>query len=185
MARQDILSPEDVLAFWQDAGAQRWFRADPAFDETCSATFAASWAAAAAGDLDAWSHTADGALALVLLLDQMPRNMFRGTPKAYETDRKARDVASRALAKGFVAHVPAPLRRFFHLPFSHAEDLADQERAVQLAGETGDADALKWARHHRDVIARFGRFPHRNAILGRTSSPEEIAWLDQEGAFKG
>lgn len=185
MAQPQISSPESIIAFWQDAGPERWFRPDPAFDAACRASFETLWARAAAGELDAWQDTPEGAMALVLLLDQMPRNMFRGTAKAYASDAQARDIAARAVDRGFAALVPAALRRFFHLPFSHAESLADQDRAVALAEAGGDPEVTKWARHHRDIVARFGRFPHRNAVLGRDSTPDEQAWLAQEGAFKG
>lgn len=185
MAEQQISTPQEIIAFWQDAGPDRWFRSDAQFDALCLATFGSLWEKAAGGALDDWRGTPDGALALVLLLDQFPRNMFRASPKAYASDPRARGVASEALAHGFEQRVPAALRRFFHLPFSHSEEAADQERAVRLAEASGDPDALKWARHHRDVIVRFGRFPHRNAILGRDSTPAEQDWLAQEGAFKG
>lgn len=185
MAQPQISSPESIVAFWQEAGAQRWFRPDSAFDAACREGFEALWAQATAGELDGWQDMPEGALALVLLLDQMPRNMFRGTARAYASDAQARDIAARAVERGFAARVPAELRRFFHLPFSHAEDLADQDRAVALAEAGGDAEVAKWARHHRDIVARFGRFPHRNAVLGRDSTPDELSWLTQEGAFKG
>jgi uncharacterized protein (DUF924 family) len=185
MAQQEISMPQAVIAFWQDAGPERWFRSDAQFDALCLRTFEALWLKAVAGELDDWRQTPEGALALVLLLDQFPRNMFRATAKAYASDSRARDVASDALARGFEKHVPPALRRFFHLPFSHSEDAADQERAVRLAEASGEPDALKWARHHRDVIARFGRFPHRNAILSRDSTPAEQEWMAGEDAFKG
>ncbi|MFL5181920.1 MAG: DUF924 family protein, partial [Microvirga sp.] len=124
-------------------------------------------------------------LALCLLLDQFPRNMFRGTRRAYRTDPVAVDVADRAIERKHDQAVAPELRRFFYLPFSHSEDPTDQERAVALADALGDPETAKWARHHRDIVARFGRFPHRNAILGRESTPEEAAFLAEEGAFKG
>lgn len=178
-------SGDDVVAFWLAAGPEKWFRGGELFDHECRTRFEAAWQKAAAGELAGWEATATGALGLLLLLDQMPRNMFRGTPKAYASDAQALAVADRAIARGFQTAVDPSLRRFFHLPFSHSETLADQERAVRLSEEAGDADAAKWARHHRDVVARFGRFPHRNAILGRPSTPEEEAWMAEEGAFKG
>jgi uncharacterized protein (DUF924 family) len=127
----------------------------------------------------------DGALAVVLLLDQFPRNMFRGTRRVYQTDATALDVADRAIERGFDSQVEPALRGFFYLPFEHSESLADQERSVALHEAAGDEDGLTWARHHHDIVARFGRFPHRNAILGRESTPEELAYLAQEDAFKG
>jgi uncharacterized protein (DUF924 family) len=177
--------PADVIRFWADAGEERWFRADPAFDSACKEKWLSVWQEAQAGRLADWEDSAEGALALVLLLDQMPRNMFRGTPAIYATDTDARQVADRALSRGFDRQVPDKLRRFFHLPYMHSEDLAAQDRSLALAQAGGDADAVKWANHHRDIVLRFGRFPHRNAILGRPSTPEEEAWLAEEGAFKG
>jgi len=185
MAAHEIPTPDSIIGFWQDAGPERWFRSDQAFDAACRARYEALWARATAGELDGWKDTPEGALALLLLLDQMPRNMFRDTPQVYASDDRARAIATHAAAHGFAARVPSGLRRFFHLPFSHSEDLADQERAVALARDLGDADALKWARHHHDIVARFGRFPHRNAVLGRVSTPKEAAWLAGDGAFKG
>ena len=120
----------------------------------------------------------------MLLLDQFPRNMFRGARRAYATDPAALDVADRAIEKGYDGRIAPDLRRFFYLPFMHSEELTDQERSVALNETSGDADAAQWARHHRDLIARFGRFPHRNAVLGRESTVEERAFLAEEGAFK-
>jgi uncharacterized protein (DUF924 family) len=182
---QDLATPQDVVAFWRDAGPDRWFAKDEGFDALCRARFLATYEAAARGDLNDWELVAEGALAVVLLLDQFPRNMFRGTRRAYQADATARDTADRAIERGFDKQVDPELRVFFYLPFDHSEDPADQERSVALHEAAGDAEGLKWGRHHRDLIARFGRFPHRNAILGRESTPEEQAYLAEEGAFKG
>src|SRR5262249_4550606 len=146
--------------------------------------FAATYQAAAAGALAQWEETPDGALALTIALDQFPRNMFRGQARTYETDVLARAIAGRALARGFDAQVRRGLRQFFYLPFQHSEDLADQERCVELARRHGDDEFLKYAERHADIIRRFGRFPHRNAMLGRTTTPEEQAFLDA-GGFAG
>lgn len=176
-------TPQEVLAFWREAGPQRWFRRNDAFDAEIRDRFLAAHEAAASGGLRHWLDDAGGALALVLLLDQFPRNAFRGTPRVYATDAQARTIADAALAAGFDRQVDAALRRFFYLPFMHSEDLADQERSLALNADAGE-DALRWARHHRDVVARFGRFPHRNAVLGRDSTPEEARFL-AEGGFTG
>ena len=124
-------------------------------------------------------------MALVILLDQLPRNMFRGTRRAYATDPAALLAAERAIERHFDQAVEPELRRFFYLPFMHAEGLSAQDRSVALNEALGEEDSIKWARHHRDIIARFGRFPHRNAILGRESTAEEQAFLADEAAFKG
>ena len=176
---------DEVLDFWVAAGPERWFAKDEAFDEACRRRFLLTHEAAARGDLNEWELTPRGALALCLLLDQFPRNMFRGARRVYRTDAAAVMVADRAIERGHDKRVEPALRRFFHLPFMHSEELAEQERSVALNEALGEEDSIKWARHHRDIIARFGRFPHRNAILGRESTPEEKAFLAQEDAFKG
>jgi uncharacterized protein (DUF924 family) len=176
-------TPDDVLQFWQEAGAKRWFARDDAFDARFRARFLAAHEAAAAGRSHGWLHSAEGALALVLLLDQFPRNAFRGTPRMYATDALARQAADAAVRAGFDRAVAEPLRQFFYLPFMHSERLEDLERCVALNTELG-GESLRYARHHREVVARFGRFPHRNQILGRESSAEEERFL-REGGFGG
>jgi uncharacterized protein (DUF924 family) len=139
--------------------------------------------AAARREHDDWMADADGALALVLLLDQIPRNIFRSSGHAFATDPLALHLASRALDAGFDAQVDPALRFFFYLPFEHSEAMPDQQRAVALFTALGDANLLGYAVAHRDVIARFGRFPHRNAALGRVNTPDEQAWLEAGGGF--
>jgi uncharacterized protein (DUF924 family) len=180
-----LATPEDIVSFWQSAGPDRWFSRDDAFDEACRARFLATYEAAARGDLAEWELSPHGALALIILLDQLPRNMFRGTRRAYSTDATALLGAERAIERHFDEAVEPELRRFFYLPFMHAEDLAAQERSVSLNEALGDEDSVRWARHHRDIVARYGRFPHRNAILGRDSTAEEQAYLAEEEAFQG
>jgi uncharacterized protein (DUF924 family) len=179
-----IASPADVLAFWRAAGADKWFKKDSTFDAEIMARFAETQRAAAAGALSAWADTAEGALALLILLDQFPRNMFRGEARAFATDAQARAAAESAIARGFDQAVPAAERMFFYLPFEHSESMADQERCIALMRATGDADLVKWAQLHADIIRRFGRFPHRNMVLGRATTPEEQAFLDA-GGFAG
>jgi len=177
-------SAEDVLAFWLAAGHERWFEPDEDFDAQIRQRFAAIYEDAAAGRLSGWESSPEGALALVIVLDQFPRNMFRENARAYAADPLARSVAARAIARGFDQRIAMPQRSFFYLPFEHSEELADQERAVELMRATGDADLLKWADLHADIIRRFGRFPHRNVVLGRAMTPEEQAFLD-DGGFSG
>jgi uncharacterized protein (DUF924 family) len=177
-------SAADVVAFWLAAGHERWFEDDAAFDSEIRERFAATYADAAAGLLGGWENSPQGALALVIVLDQFPRNMFRSSARAYAADPLARAVARRAIAKGFDQQIAMPERTFFYLPFEHSEELGDQERSVALMRESGDADSLKWAELHADIIRRFGRFPHRNAVLGRATTPEEQAFLDA-GGFAG
>jgi uncharacterized protein (DUF924 family) len=177
-------TPGAVLAFWREAGPKKWYAKDAAFDDDIRARFFATYEAAAAGRLSAWEENPDGALALIITLDQFPRNMFRGDARTYAADPLARAVADGAIARGFDKKFALPERTFFYLPFEHSENLADQERGVDLNRATGDADALKWADLHADIIRRFGRFPHRNAMLGRETTPEEQAFLDG-GGFAG
>jgi uncharacterized protein (DUF924 family) len=177
-------TPAAVIEFWRDAGYEKWFTADPEFDKEVRERFAGVHEAAAAGKLDAWASTADGALALLIVLDQFSRNIFRGTARAFAADAAAREVARRALASNFDREVDPAMRAFFFLPFMHSEDLADQEYCVELYRALGDPEGIKYAEIHRDAIARFGRFPHRNEMLGRQSSAEEIAYLDS-GGFRG
>jgi uncharacterized protein (DUF924 family) len=172
-----------VLDFWRAAGPDKWFNKDNAFDAAIRARFLSTYEAAAAGRL-AWDETPEGALALVIVLDQFPRNMFRNDARAYAADALAREVTSRAIARGFDRQAAPAERSFFYLPFEHSEDLADQERGIALNRASGDMDALKWAELHADIIRRFGRFPHRNKVLGRVTTPEEQAFLDG-GGFAG
>ena len=176
-------TPADVVAFWRDAGPDKWFEKDAAFDEEIRRRFLTAHEAAASGKLTQWETSAEGALALLILLDQFPRNMFRGEARAFATDPLARAITSRAILNGFDGAFPE-MRGFFYLPFEHSENLADQERGLTLYQAAGDEDGLKWAKLHADIIRRFGRFPHRNAVFGRVSTPDEQKFLD-EGGFKG
>ncbi len=181
-----------ILDFWfgrpGDAGyggkREIWFEKSDDFDAAIRENFMADYEAAEAGQLDPMQRTARGALALVILLDQFPRNMFRGDPRAFATDAQAREVAGAAIACGFDKALTPVERRFFYLPFEHGENPADQARCAQYMREHLPPDAerdasIEYARHHRVIIERFGRFPHRNAALGRTSTAEEIAFLDE------
>src|SRR4051812_26708536 len=184
MTDNNTATPETILSFWREAGYDKWFGKDDAFDAAIRDKFMPTYETAASGKLSSWEATADGALALCLVLDQFPRNMFRGDARTYAADPLAVGVAGRALARGFDKQVPPPEWQFFYLPFEHSELLADQERCCALFAAAGDADLLKWAQLHADIIRRFGRFPHRNAMLGRSTTPEEQAFLDG-GGFKG
>jgi len=171
---------QKVVAFWSEAGPALWFAKDAQFDARFRERFLRDHEAAARGELMQWQATPEGALALVILLDQFPRNAFRGTSRMYDTDAMARKVANTAFAAGYDQKLPRELQKFFVLPFAHSEDLADQERSVALARRIRPDD-LAHAEHHRDIVRRFGRFPHRNAILGRESTPEEKHYLDNGG----
>jgi uncharacterized protein (DUF924 family) len=177
------ISPADVIAFWREAGTEKWFRKDAEFDRAVADRFAALHAQAAAGRLRDWATTPEGALALILILDQFSRNMFRGTPMAFATDELACGIARQAADAGFDNLVPAELRLFMYLPFEHTESIAEQERSVLLFHAFAPS-VLPYAREHERVIRRFGRFPHRNPILGRHMTPAEQAFLDN-GGFGG
>jgi uncharacterized protein (DUF924 family) len=174
---------ESLVQFWRDAGREKWFRRDDAFDALFRHRFMALHLEAASREHDGWAETAEGALALMLVLDQFPRNAFRGTAHMFATDALALTFAEAAIAAGHDRSVAEELRVFFYLPFMHAEDLGHQERCVALCGPLG-GETLKYAIIHRDIIARFGRFPHRNPMFGRITTPEEQAFLDA-GGFKG
>ncbi len=173
----------ELIEFWEDAGPGLWFAKNPEFDRQFRERFLADHEAAARGELAYWQSSPEGALALVILLDQFPRNAFRDTPRMYDTDALARKAASTALAAGYDRLIPTRLQTFLLLPFAHSEDLADQEKAVALARRLG-AEDLGHAEHHRDIVRRFGRFPHRNRILGRESTKEEQHYL-AAGGYQG
>jgi uncharacterized protein (DUF924 family) len=179
-----IASPEAVLVFWREAGPKKWFTKDVAFDSEVRNRFLATYEAAATGGLAGWEGTAEGALALLIALDQFPRNMFRDGARAFAADPLARAVADRAIARGLDQRVKPSERGFFYLPLMHSEALADQERCAALYRAMDDVDGAKYADIHADIIRRFGRFPHRNAVLGRTTTAEEQTFLD-DGGFAG
>ncbi len=176
------MTPQDVITFWRNAGADKWFNGGAAFDAECRKRFGDAHMAAARREYDDWMQTADGALALLLLLDQIPRNIFRGSGHAFATDGLALHHARQAVDSGLDMQVDSDLRVFFYLPFEHCEDMAMQDRSIELVATLTDT-LLGYANAHRDVIKRFGRFPHRNAALGRSDTPEEQAWLDAGGGF--
>jgi uncharacterized protein (DUF924 family) len=192
-------SPEDVLAFWFGppgapplANVGRWFSVDPTFDEAVRARFEGLVTRAAAGELETWRETPPDALALVVTLDQFPRNLYRGSARAFACDPAALDVSLDAQARGFDRALAPVERWFLYLPLMHAESLAHQQRSVALfealaaeappAAREALASGADFARRHRDVIARFGRFPHRNRALGRASTPDEVTFLEQPGS---
>ena len=194
MAETDLnhAAADDVLTFWFGAGSIRgqsrseWFRKDPAFDEEIRARFLGLHEEAARGECSHWHDSADSCLALVVVLDQFPRNMFRNAARAFFTDPLARATARHALSQRFDNAMRPVERMFMYLPFEHSESIADQDLCAQLmqplAAFPETRDIPLWAEKHRTIIARFGRFPHRNAALGRASTPEELAFLKQPGS---
>ncbi|MCD9033711.1 DUF924 domain-containing protein [Luteimonas sp. Y-2-2-4F] len=178
-----MTAAEEIVAFWREAGQARWFNGGEAFDRACRERLLDDHHAAARREREDWLDTPDGALALLILLDQIPRNVFRGSGHAFATDGLALHYARRVVEAGLDARIEPALRAFAYLPFEHSEALADQHDAVRLFATLGDAEYDRYAVAHREVIERFGRFPHRNRALGRVSTPEEQAWLDAGGGF--
>jgi len=180
------VAPQDILEFWFGQDRKAWFEKRPAFDEEIRTRFLETYEMALAGGLAAWRIAPKSCLALVILLDQFPRNMFRGTARAFAADALARDSALAILDQAWDKNMSADERMFAYLPFEHSESLADQERCLSLmreiAGTPGTADLPQWAEKHLVIIRRFGRFPHRNAMLGRASTPEEAEFLKQPGS---
>lgn len=176
--------PEDEPGYgeWREA----WFRKDEAFDDEVRERFGDLYEEAASGALDGWRDDARSCLALVILLDQFPRNMFRGDPRTHATDDKALEASKYAVDRALDRELPGFQRHFLYMPFMHSEDLEDQRRSVELfeilAGVPDSTDASSYAVQHMEIVERFGRFPHRNEVLGRTSTPEEAEFLGQPGS---
>lgn len=173
------MTPHEVIAFWQGVGEKKWFAVDPKLDVEIRNRFKRWWRKARDGRLDDWKQSAEGTLALLILLDQFPRNMFRGKADAFSTDLRARELARLALARGYDLAFPMSLRAFFYLPFMHSEDLNDQDLCVKLIAQRLGTSSVNhpFALGHRDTIVRFGRFPMRNVALGRRSTAAEKAFI--------
>ena len=181
-----LATPDEVLEFWFAPELQpHWFASTAALDRGIAERFETTWQAAARGELDSWCATPRGALALIIVLDQFPLNIYRGQALSFSTEARARACAVTAIDRGWDTALHDSENRFLYLPFMHSETLANQERSVALFEITTLEGAAKWARHHREIIRRFGRFPHRNAILGRESTAEELDYLASPEAFKG
>jgi uncharacterized protein (DUF924 family) len=177
-------APADIITFWRAAGREKWFGENEEFDSEIRSRFFATYERAGRSELTAWERDPQGALALLLLLDQFPRNMFRGDAHAFATDPLARRVAKEAITQGFDKVADASVRLFFYLPLMHSEMVEDQDQSLQSFEALGDADQLRSAIIHRDAIRRFGRFPHRNRVLDRVMTPDEQNYLDG-GGFAG
>lgn len=177
----------DVLDFWLNrVGPQGWWTASDEVDAECSALFGEATITASKGELDGWAETSDGALALLILLDQFPRNIYRNDPRAFGSDAQAREVARKSIAANVDLEHPEPQRMFFYMPFEHSEMMADQDWCLALfcARMPGlSENTMHHVIKHREMIERFGRFPHRNAVLGREATPEEIAFLSGADAY--
>jgi uncharacterized protein (DUF924 family) len=175
-----------LVNFWfSEEASKYWFNSTTAFDHQLLAEYGAFWQQAKQGELNQWGETAIGSLALVILLDQIPLNIFRGKPDSFSTEAQSILVARAAIGSGFDAVLTTQQRSFLYMPFMHSENLQDQVLALKLFDQPGLEDNLRFSKHHRDIVERFGRFPHRNIILGRESSQAEIKYLNSKQAFKG
>lgn len=180
------MTPADILAYWYTPPlSEHWFNSTPAIDADIRERFAGLWQQAKQGELQHWQQTAEGCLALCIVLDQFPLNMFRGTPESFSTEQLAVAVSKQAVAQGLDLQLPAERRSFLYMPLMHSEHLADQDESVRLFTAAGLSFNARFAEHHRSLIERFGRFPHRNSILGRESSAAELEYLNSAEAFKG
>ena len=179
MQKDDDLIRE-IIDFWFSEEVKlRWFNSTPQFDDQLRQRYEKTWGLARCGTYDHWEQEADGAVALVIILDQFPLNMFRQDARQYSTEAHARRIAAGAIEQGLDQSMPDSHKAFLYLPFMHSESIEDQQRSVELYENAGLSDNLKYARHHCDIVQRFGRFPHRNEALGRDSTPEEIEYLKQ------
>jgi len=176
----------DILNFWYNPPMpQHWFNSTAEIDADIRARFESTWAAAKAGELDTWKQTPEGCLALCIVLDQFPLNMFRGQAQSFSTEQQAVAVTKYAVEQGFDQQLPPERVMFLYMPLMHSEHLADQDASVRLFTAVGLMDNARFAEHHRGIVQRFGRFPHRNEVLGRASTPAELEYLNSKEAFKG
>jgi uncharacterized protein (DUF924 family) len=177
---------QDLINFWfSDQASQYWFNSTEVFDQQLIDSYTDTWRQAKQGELDDWQHTATGSLALVIVLDQFPLNMFRGTAESFSTEAQSRAVARSAIEEAYDQELAAHQKSFLYMPFMHSEDLNDQALSVELFSQPGLDNNLRFAKHHYEIVERFGRFPHRNKILGRESSEAEIEYLNSKQGFQG
>lgn len=181
-----MTTPQTIIDAWYTPPlSEHWFSSTPEIDAAIRQQFESTWQQAVAGQLNDWQTTAEGCLALCIVLDQFPLNMFRGAPKSFSTEQQAVKVSKYAIQQGFDEQISVEKRMFLYLPLMHSEHLDDQALSVQCFEKAGLIDNLRFAKHHQGIVQKFGRFPHRNAILGRQSTPEELEYLNSPEAFKG
>lgn len=181
-----MIDPKEILNYWySDSMREHWFNSTPEIDAEILDRFEDLWQQAAKGALDDWKKTPKGCLALCIVLDQFPLNMFRKNPKSFSTEQQAVSVSKLAVEQGFDLELPEQQRVFLYMPLMHSEDMADQDESVRLFESFGLEDNANFARHHREIVRKFGRFPHRNNILGRKSRADEMAYLNSDEAFTG
>lgn len=180
------MNPQEVIGYWySDRIRKRWFSSTPELDAEIREKYEPLWISGVRGELDGWRTTAAGCLALVLVFDQFPLNMFRGQARSFQTEARAREVAREALNNKFDTELEKEKLPFLFMPFMHSEQLEDQDLAVALFERYGLNENLRFALHHREIVRKFGRFPHRNEILGRENTPEEREYLASKSAFRG
>ncbi len=186
MGRSKDVTPEDILDFWYaDDIRVQWFHATQALDERILREYESVWNQARRGELDTWRQTAEGCLALAIILDQFPLHMFRGLPAGFATEAQAIEISRWAISQGYDLQLQKNQVAFLYMPLMHSENMEDQNLSVGRFEAVGLEDNLRFARHHREIVEQFGRFPHRNAILGRDSTEDELRWLASDGAFTG
>ena len=184
--KSGVITPDVILQFWFTAPANKhWFRSTPEFDKEIRNKFENIWKQASLNQLDHWKSTPDGVLALIIVLDQFPLNMFRGTSKSFSTTKKAIELSRYARTNGFDLKLPHNKLPFLYMPLMHSENIEDQNLSVELYEKAGLESNLRFAKHHREIIKKFKRFPHRNKILNRTNTKEELKYLASPQAFKG
>jgi uncharacterized protein (DUF924 family) len=180
------ITPQNILDFWySEEMKNRWFSSTPGLDTKIRNQFEALWHKAATGELDGWKGTPEGCLALAIVLDQLPLNMFRGKAESFKTEQQAVEIAKHAIDKGYNQRLPADRLAFLYMPLMHSENLADQDFSVGLFKAAKLESNLRFAQHHRELIRKYGRFPHRNRLLGRQSTPDELEYLASREAFLG
>lgn len=184
--RQKQIKPKEIVDFWFSSKIKnQWFSSTPELDKKIRKKYEALWIKAASGELDNWAVDPDGCLALIIILDQFPLNMFRGQAKSFTTENKAVEIAWHAIKENFDQHMEKEKLAFLYMPFMHSEDLTTQNMSVSLYKEKNLVDNIRFAEHHRDIVKKFGRFPHRNKILGRENTKEEFEYLASKEAFTG
>ena len=180
------MEPIEIISYWySDKMQKHWFSSTPELDKEIKNKYEQTWISAAAGELDEWENTPEGCLALIIILDQLPLNMFRGESKSFQTERKAIEVALTAINSSFDKKLSNDKLPFLFMPFMHSEKLEEQDLSVKLYKEYNLDNNLRFAQHHREIVKRFGRFPHRNKILGRESTKSENEYLNSKNSFNG
>jgi len=181
-----MIEPEEIIQFWYSEPMNKhWFKSTPQIDTLISEKYEALWRKARKGRLGVWKDSAEACLALIILFDQFPLNMFRGKPESFATEARSIQLTLHAIEQAYGKEIPQSQLSFMYMPLMHSESMQHQNLSVEIFKQAGLNDNVRFAKHHRNIIEQFGRFPHRNAILGRESTQAEIDYLNSERAFKG